>query len=188
MAICAQQIAAVVLAVKIRNVKIKAVNDAKEIAVIVYFSTIAIVESFLLGLVLQDYNNVSDALSLGHVLLAASAAVGLIFIPKVQIQFISIHALLVIQMISLWRDPHGEKVFSNEDTEQPTTNTAYYEKTKIAQLEEEIVSLKQRVKNSVSSNDVRYIILHNVITHQLIECRNNEAYMSSSHCSTTQRL
>ena len=75
-----------------------------------------------------------------------------------------------------------------EDTEQPTTNTAYYEKTKIAQLEEEIVSLKQRVKNSVSSNDVRYIILHNVITHQLIECRNNEAYMSSSHCSTTQRL
>ena len=80
------------LAVKIRNVKIKAVNDAKEIVVIVYFSTIAIVESFLLGLVLQDYNNVSEALSLGHVLLAASAAVGLIFIPKVQIQFISIHA------------------------------------------------------------------------------------------------
>ena len=78
-----QQIAALVLAVRIRNVKIKVVNDSKEIVVIVYFTTIAIVESFLLGLVLQDYNNVSEALSIGHVLLAASVGVGLIFIPKV---------------------------------------------------------------------------------------------------------
>ena len=71
------------LAVRIRNVKIKVVNDSKEIAVITYFTTIALVETLLLGLVLQDYNNVSEALSTGHILLAASAVVGLIFIPKV---------------------------------------------------------------------------------------------------------
>ena len=83
LAFATQQIAALVLAVRIRNVKIKVVNDSKEIVAIVYFCTIAIVESFLLGLVFYNYNHASDALIIGHVLLAASVGIGLIFIPKV---------------------------------------------------------------------------------------------------------
>ena len=52
-------------------------------------------------------------------------------------------------MISLWRDPQGEKVFTtNGNTEIPTLG----EKTKITQLEQEILSLKQQLKNP---NDVR---------------------------------
>ena len=52
-------------------------------------------------------------------------------------------------MISLWRDPQGEKVFTTDvNTEIPTLG----EKTKIAQLEQEILSLKQQLKNP---NDVR---------------------------------
>ena len=53
-------------------------------------------------------------------------------------------------MISLWRDPQGEKVFITDgNTEIPNT---LGDKTKIAQLEKEILSLKQQLKNS---NDVR---------------------------------
>ena len=56
----------------------------------------------------------------------------------------------IIQMISLWRDPQGEKVFITDgNTEIPNT---LGDKTKIAQLEKEILSLKQQLKNS---NDVR---------------------------------
>ena len=47
------------------------------------------------------------------------------------------------QMVSLCRDPHGEKVFTNEDT----TMSTFSDKTKIAQLEQEIMTLKQRIKN-----------------------------------------
>ena len=141
------------LAVRIRNVKIKVVNDSKEIVVIVYFSTIAIVESFLLELVFQEYNTISEALSIGHVLLAASVGVGLIFIPKVSSTYI-ICTCILSQMISLWRDPHGEKVFTIEDTEKAPF-TMLGDKTKIAQLEQEIMSLKQLKSPSLnSSSDV----------------------------------
>ena len=44
-----KQIAALVLTLRIRKVKIKAVNDSKEIAMMVYFTTIAAVESLLLA-------------------------------------------------------------------------------------------------------------------------------------------
>ena len=58
-------------------------------------------------------------------------------------------------MISLWRDPKGEKVFTtNIDT---TDNSVFGDKTKIAQLEQEILSLKQQLNNPCahSSEHVR---------------------------------
>ena len=77
-----KQTAALVLALKIRNVNIKVVNDSKEIVAMVYFTTIAVMESLILTLVLPG-NHVSLVLSSGHLVLAASAVVGLTFIPKV---------------------------------------------------------------------------------------------------------
>ena len=76
------QTAALVLALRIRNVKIRVVNDSKEIAAMVYLTTIAVLESLILGLVLPG-NHISIVLSAGHLVLAASAIVGLTFIPKV---------------------------------------------------------------------------------------------------------
>ena len=96
LAFATQQIAALVLAVRIRNVKIKVVNDSKEIVAIVYFCT------------LQFYNHASDALIIGHVLF-----IGLIFIPKVS----STYCILILPQII---DPHGEKVFTHRKT------SAYY--------------------------------------------------------------
>ena len=57
-------------------------------------------------------------------------------------------------MISLWQDPKGEKVFSTNDT---TDNSVIGDKTKIVQLEQEILSLKQQLNNPCahSSDHVR---------------------------------
>ena len=58
-------------------------------------------------------------------------------------------------MISLWRDPEGEKVFT---TNENTGNHVIGDKTKIAQLEEEILSLKQQLNNPRSTDNVRKMI------------------------------
>ena len=71
------------LAVKSRNVKIKVLNDSKEVALIVYITTFAAVETAIMGTALQNYNNVSESLFTGHLLLATTAAVVITFVPKV---------------------------------------------------------------------------------------------------------
>ena len=57
-------------------------------------------------------------------------------------------------MVSLWQDPKGEKVFTTNDT---TVNSVIEDKTKIAQLEKEILSLKQQINSPCarSSDHVR---------------------------------
>lgn len=87
--------AAFVLAVRIRNVKIKVLNDAKEVVAIVYFTTIAIVETMIIGAALQSYNNVSESLFTGHLLVSTSAVVGFTFIPKVSTLHIQNYLLSV---------------------------------------------------------------------------------------------
>ena len=91
--------AALVLAVRTRNVKIKVLNDAKEIIAVVYFTTIAMVETMIMGTVLQDYNTVSESLFTGHLLVATSVVIGLTFIPKVSTLQYSNHDQYLITII-----------------------------------------------------------------------------------------
>ena len=71
------------LAVKSRNVKIKVLNDSKEVALIVYITTFAAVEMAIMGIAMSNYNNVGESLFTGHILLAATAVVVITFVPKV---------------------------------------------------------------------------------------------------------
>ena len=71
------------LAVKSRNVKIKVLNDSKEVALIVYITTFAAVETAIMAFVLQNYNNVCESLFTGHLLIATTAVVVITFVPKV---------------------------------------------------------------------------------------------------------
>ena len=64
------------------NVKIKVVNDSKEIAVIVYFTTLTIMESLVLGL-LVPRNHASTILNIGLIMTAATVIIGVTFVPKV---------------------------------------------------------------------------------------------------------
>ena len=62
------------------NVKIKVVNDSKEIAVIVYFTTLTIMESLVLEL-LVPRNHASTILNIGLIMTAATVIIGVTFVP-----------------------------------------------------------------------------------------------------------
>lgn len=74
---------AVILAFSIRKVKIKGLNDSKEISAIVYITSIILVLTIVMTLALRDFINVSGAVNAVGYSTAATVVLGFIFIPKV---------------------------------------------------------------------------------------------------------
>ena len=70
-----------------RRVKVKALNDSKEIAAIIYFNSIILAILAVTEFALQHYHDVYAALFALALLIEASLFLGLLFIPKVNIQF-----------------------------------------------------------------------------------------------------
>lgn len=77
------QAIALVLAIRTRNVKIKGLNDSKEIMAIIYITTIVDVELILVTILLRDYSNIRILLFTGGIIFGTTIAVALVFIPKV---------------------------------------------------------------------------------------------------------
>ena len=77
------EIIAVILAVKTRNVKIKAVNDSKDVIDIVYIVALASVCMMIFAYVLQDYSNIGTGFFIVSMLLGATGTITLTFVPKV---------------------------------------------------------------------------------------------------------
>ena len=73
------------MAIKTRNVKIKAVNDSKDVIDIVYIVAIASVCMLVFSYVLQDYSNIGIGFVTTSMLLAATGTITLTFVPKVKI-------------------------------------------------------------------------------------------------------
>ena len=70
-----------------------------------------------------------------------------------------VYATFNTQMIYLWRDPKGERIFTT--TQRESTDTSRItDKTKISQLEKEIMSLKQQLDKSCPSQDAGKIMHH----------------------------
>lgn len=74
---------AVILAFSIRKVKIKGLNDSKEISAIVYITSIILVLTIVMTLALRDFINVSGTVNAVGYSTAATVVLGFIFIPKV---------------------------------------------------------------------------------------------------------
>ena len=66
-----------------RKVKIKALNDSKEIAAIIYINSIMLAILAVTEFALQDYHDVYAALFGIALLIEATLFLGLIFVPKV---------------------------------------------------------------------------------------------------------
>ena len=77
------QLVGLVLAFQTRKVKIKVLNDAKFIIAIIYISSLGFVALIVVRFSLGSYINMREALFSGVILLATTAFVALIFIPKV---------------------------------------------------------------------------------------------------------
>ena len=79
------QIVGLVLALQTRKVKIKALNDAKVIAALIYITSIVLVILAVSTFALGEYINVNEVLFTGSLLVAAIMFLVLIFVPKVHI-------------------------------------------------------------------------------------------------------
>ena len=79
------QIVAIVLIFQTRRVKIKALNDSKTVAVIVYINTLALVEIVVVSFASGGYPNVTEALISCGLLVSAHAILILTFTPQVSL-------------------------------------------------------------------------------------------------------
>ena len=83
------QIVAMFMAFHTRRVKIAALNDSKEIAVIIYINSIILIVMAGSEFVLEHYHNAHSALFGLALLIQATMFVGVLFIPNVSLYYIT---------------------------------------------------------------------------------------------------
>ena len=74
----------IIFAIKTRKVKIKLLNDSKYVAGQIYVSAIALFLLVILTFTLDGYQNISEAVVSGGILLASTVFLALAFVPKVK--------------------------------------------------------------------------------------------------------
>ena len=77
------QIAAVFLAFRTRKVKVKALNDSKYIALIIYITSVIITIMIICAITLDNYINADAGVFAGLIMVFATIVLVLVFIPKV---------------------------------------------------------------------------------------------------------
>ena len=87
------QVIAIILAFSIRKVKIKGLNDSKEISAVIYITSIILVVVAVTTLAVRDFINVAGIINGLCLSTGATVVLGFIFIPKVSWQYS--HDLLV---------------------------------------------------------------------------------------------
>lgn len=132
------QLVGVILALRTRKVKVKVLNDAKYIITLVYISSIVLVLIAIIRFTLGSMIHVTEVFYSGGLLIATTVFLSLTFIPK---------------MVSLYRDPRGEKIFSkNESTIEVGRAGALSMKSKpdkVIELEQRVKELESRLKVKV---------------------------------------
>ena len=132
------QLIGLVLALRTRKVKVKVLNDAKYIITLVYVSSIVLVIIAIVRFTLESMMHVSEVLYSGGLLLATTVFLSLTFVPK---------------MISLYRDPQGEKIFSKNASTVEVGRAGVLsirnKSNKVIELEERIKELETRLKEKV---------------------------------------
>ena len=71
------------MALKIRNVTIKAVNDSKDVINIVFIVTVTSIVSFISSIFLGEYSNIGGGLKIIALLIVSTSVIIFTFVPKV---------------------------------------------------------------------------------------------------------
>lgn len=82
-AVVLTQVVAVILAFRTRKVTIKALNDSKYLAIIIYTSTVIIAVMVASAVIFEKYLNADGAIFGGLLIIFTTVVLGLTFIPKV---------------------------------------------------------------------------------------------------------
>ena len=83
------------MAFHIRRIKIKALNDSKEIAVIIYINSIILALLAVTQFALETYHDAYAAMFGLALLVDATLFLGLMFIPKVRLIYITLVPFLM---------------------------------------------------------------------------------------------
>ena len=79
------QVVAILFAFSTRKVKVKGLNDAKYIAIAVYFTSIVTAVIIVATYTLYDYRNALSVVLCSGIFVGATAILILVFIPKVSV-------------------------------------------------------------------------------------------------------
>ena len=88
------QIIGMVLAFQTRRVKLRGLNDSKEIAAIIYISSIAIVVMAVENFTLTNYINIGTGIFMLSIFVLTTIFLFLVFFPKVRISY-SHHSYII---------------------------------------------------------------------------------------------
>ena len=77
------QVAAIVLAIQTRRVKVKVLNDSKYIVALIYISSVVLLLLIIVTFIQGALINVNEMLVSGALLISTTAFLSLTFIPKV---------------------------------------------------------------------------------------------------------
>lgn len=97
----ALQVIGVLLAFSIRKVKIKGLNDSKEISAIIYITSVLLVVVITITMALGDYVNVNSGVFALGVSTASTVVLGFLFIPKVGDYFVEPVKLLFVILFTV---------------------------------------------------------------------------------------
>ena len=118
--------------------KVKVLNDSKYIIALIYISSIVLVLIAIIRFTLGSLINATEVFYSGGLLVATTAFLSLIFVPK---------------MVSLYRDPHGEKIFSKHSSTIEVGRAGALSIRKkedvVSELEQKIKQLEARLKEKV---------------------------------------
>jgi gamma-aminobutyric acid type B receptor len=98
------QFISVFLAFKTRKVKIKALNDARYITVIIYVTTIIVVVMIVCAVLLSDQLNADGAVFAGLFYIFTTIVLSVLFIPKVLqiLALLSMEHTVMINILCRW--------------------------------------------------------------------------------------
>ena len=77
------QLTALLFALLTRQVKIKGLNESKEISAIIYVVTILVIEMLIFGFLLGRFNDLQEGLFNSHMAAATIVVLSFLFFPKV---------------------------------------------------------------------------------------------------------
>lgn len=92
----ALHIIALILAIQTRKVRIKILNDSKEVAAIIYITSIVLAELVIVSFSLTNFQNIYESLYSGGLIVAATVVLAVIFIPKVRAHVCVCHSSIFI--------------------------------------------------------------------------------------------
>ena len=117
---------AIVLAFLTRKVKVDALNDSRSTIAIIHISTVLNVLIFVASFALATFHNAVAVFLSTLIFLNSMIFLAFTFIPKVSWTALYIHSfktVLHIQMVALYKDPKGERIFNSSTATVATTNT-----------------------------------------------------------------